>query len=69
MREICSIFQLYHNLNLAGHIFSSEYASLLPPLRLALTFVCQWVVSRLLEDPYLSEAFDDEAKGVDECWK
>ena len=35
MREIYSIFQLYHNLNLAGHIFGSEYACLLPPLPIA----------------------------------
>ena len=31
MLEICSIFQLYYDLNLARHIFGSGYAGLLPP--------------------------------------
>ena len=38
-------------------------------LQFALTFLCQRGGSRLLKDPYLSEALDDEAKGVDESWK
>ena len=36
---------------------------------LPLPFCANGLVSGVWRAPYLSEALDDEAEGVDECWK